>query len=90
MLIRPALTAAVSEAFASASDTGAATTPELENAGPTVTAPVEELTEMVSKPFCDRTGPEKVVFAMIPHMRARGAVCMSSGRDQSAPRITPE
>jgi hypothetical protein len=27
-----------------------------------VTAPVVELTEMVWKPFCDRTGPEKVVF----------------------------
>jgi hypothetical protein len=46
-----------------------------------VTAPVVELAETVSKPFWDRTGPDKVVFAMIPHMRARGAVCMSSGRD---------
>jgi hypothetical protein len=64
MLIRPALAAAVNEALPSASDTGAATTPELENAGPTVTAPVEELTEMVSKPFCERTGPEKEVLAI--------------------------
>jgi hypothetical protein len=37
-----------------------------------VTAPVVELTEMTSKPFCERTGPEKEVFAIsILYMRYR-------------------
>ena len=46
----------------------------------TVTAPVVELTEIVWKPFCDRTGPVNVVFAMsVPYMQVWGAsVCMSS------------
>jgi hypothetical protein len=49
----------------------------------TVTAPVVALTETVSKPFCERTGPLNVVFAMIiPYIQVkcinRYVVCRDS------------
>jgi hypothetical protein len=61
----PPLAAAVKEALPSASATGVATIPDApRETGAAVTAPVEELIEIVWKPFCDRTGPEKVVLAI--------------------------
>ena len=57
----------------------------------TVTAPVVLLIVISWKPFCDRTGPVKVLLAMIPHMRVmfKRSVCMSSAGTVRTPE-TPE
>jgi hypothetical protein len=57
----------------------------------TVTAPVVELTEIDSKPFCDRTGPLNVVFAMIfPYKQVKRINLLVVSRDCLIRRRTPE
>ena len=50
----------------------------------TVSAPVVELTEMVWKPFCERTGPEKVVLAIALPL-AQGFAAQSVQRQEGRP-----
>jgi hypothetical protein len=50
-----------------------------------VTAPVVELTEMVWKPFCERTGPLKVEFAII-----KSSIALTVSEEKSAKSVSKQ